>query len=116
MGLWLIQQSRKEWQRQGLDVSFDEMERAARGAEPFKCFIDPDDPVFVTPGNQVQRIKDYCQRTGQSVPETDGEIVRCIYESLAMKYKYTFDNLKECTGSDFKAIHMVGGGTQANLL
>ena len=92
------------------------MEAMAREAKPFKCFIDPDAQVFVTPGNQVQRIKDFCKATGQEVPETDGEVVRCIYESLAMKYKFTFDTLKDCTGSDFKAIHMVGGGTKDGFL
>ncbi len=116
IGLWVIQETRRQFRRDGKEYSFSDMEKMAREAEPFKCFIDPDDPVFVTPGDQVKRIKDYCQRTGQRIPETDGEVVRCIYESLAMKYKYTFENLKNCTGSDFKAIHMVGGGTQANLL
>lgn len=116
IGLWIIQETRRQFRRDGKEYSFGDMEIMAREAEPFKCFIDPDDPVFVPPGNQAQRIKDFCKKTGQRIPETDGEIVRCIYESLAMKYKYTFESLKECTSSDFKAIHMVGGGTQAQLL
>lgn len=116
IGLWIIQETRRQFKRDGKDYSYADMEAMAREAEPFKCFIDPDAQVFVTPGNQVQRIKDFCKSTGQRVPETDGEVVRCIYESLAMKYKYTFDNLKECTGEDFKAIHMVGGGTKDGFL
>lgn len=116
IGLWIIQETRRQFRRDGKEYSFGDMEIMAREAEPFKCFIDPDDPVFVPPGNQAQRIKDFCKKTGQRIPETDGEIVRCIYESLAMKYKYTFESLKECTSNDFKAIHMVGGGTQAQLL
>lgn len=116
IGLWIIQETRRQFKRDGKEYSYADMEKMAREAEPFKCFIDPDDPVFMPPGNQVQRIKDYCKKTGQRVPETDGEVVRCIYESLAMKYKYTFDSLKECTGSDFKAIHMVGGGTKDGFL
>ncbi len=116
IGLWIIQETRRQFKRDGKDYSYADMEAMAREATPFKCFIDPDAQVFVTPGNQVQRIKDFCKATGQAVPETDGEVVRCIYESLAMKYKFTFDNLKECTGSDFKAIHMVGGGTKDGFL
>jgi len=116
IGLWIIQETRRQFKRDGKDYSYADMEAMAREAEPFKCFIDPDAQVFVTPGNQVQRIKDFCKKTGQAVPETDGEVVRCIYESLAMKYKFTFDNLKDCTGSDFKAIHMVGGGTKDGFL
>lgn len=116
MGLWLIQQSRKEWQRQGLDVSFDEMERAARGAEPFKCFIDPDAPDFVTPGNMPKRVQEYCKRTGQFVPETMGEILRCIYESLALKYKYAIEILENITNKKYEYIHMIGGGIKDSLL
>lgn len=116
IGLWIIQETRRQFKRDGKEYSYADMEAMAREAKPFKCFIDPDAQVFVTPGNQVQRIKDFCKQTGQAVPETDGEVVRCIYESLAMKYKFTFDNLKDCTGSDFKAIHMVGGGTKDGFL
>jgi len=116
IGLWIIQETRRQFKRDGKDYSYADMEAMAREATPFKCFIDPDAQVFVTPGNQVQRIKDFCKATGQQVPETDGEVVRCIYESLAMKYKFTFNNLKECTGNDFKAIHMVGGGTKDGFL
>ncbi len=116
IGLWIIQETRRQFKRDGKDYSYADMEKMAREATPFKCFIDPDDPLFMPPGNQVQRIKDYCKKTGQAVPETDGEVVRCIYESLALKYKHTFNSLKDCTGSDFKAIHMVGGGTKDGFL
>jgi len=116
IGLWIIQETRRQFKRDGKEYSYADMEKMAREATPFKCFIDPDDPLFMPPGNQVQRIKDYCKKTGQAVPETDGEVVRCIYESLALKYKHTFNSLKDCTGSDFKAIHMVGGGTKDGFL
>ena len=116
IGLWIIQETRRQFKRDGKEYSYADMEKMAREATAFKCFIDPDDPVFMPPGNQVQRIKDYCKKTGQAVPETDGEVVRCIYESLALKYKHTFNSLKDCTGSDFKAIHMVGGGTKDGFL
>lgn len=116
MGLWLIQQSRKEWKRQGLDVSFDEMENSAKTAEPFKCFVNPDDSVFALPGNLPKRVQEFCKATEQFVPENMGEILRCIYESLAMKYKHTFETLKKITGKNYNCIHMIGGGIKDNLL
>ncbi len=116
MGLWLIQQSRNEWKRQGLDVSFDEMEKAAKEAEAFKCFIDPDAPDFVTPGNMPKRVQEYCKRTGQYVPQTMGEILRCIYQSLALKYKYAIEILENITGKKYEFIHMIGGGIKDGLL
>ena len=81
MGLWLIQESRRQWIREGFDVSYAGLEREALEIEPFRCFIDPDDPSFEMPGNQPRRVQEYCRRTGQPVPETRGEIMRCIYES-----------------------------------
>lgn len=116
IGLWIIQETRRQFKRDGKDYSYADMERMAREAKPMQCFIDPDDPRFTPPGNQIQRIREFCKETGQYVPETDGEIVRCIYESLAMKYKYTFENLQKCTGKTFEAIHMVGGGTKDGFL
>ena len=116
MGLWLIQQSRNEWKRQGLDVSFDEMEKAAKEAEPFKCFIDPDAPDFVAPGNMPKRVTEYCKKTGQFVPTTMGEILRCIYQSLALKYKYSIEHLEQLTGKKYDCVHMIGGGIKDNLL
>ncbi len=116
IGLWVIQETRRQFKRDGKDYSYADMENLAREAKPMQCFIDPDDPRFTPPGNQIQRIRDYCKETGQYVPQTDGEIVRCIYESLAMKYKHTFEDLKKCTGKNFEAIHMVGGGTKDGFL
>ncbi len=116
IGLWMIQETRRQFKREGKEYSYADMEMMARESQGFKSFIDPDDPVFATPGNQTERIREFCRKTGQSVPKTDGEIVRCIYESLAMKYKYTFENLQECTGKTFGAIHMVGGGTKDGFL
>ncbi len=116
IGLWMIQETRRQFRRDGKEYTYAEMEQLARAAKPFACFIDPDDPRFAPPGNQIQRIKDFCKETNQYVPQTDGEVIRCIYESLAMKYKYTFEQLKKCTGKDFKTIHMVGGGTKDGFL
>lgn len=115
-GLWLIQESRRQWIREGKEYSYAELEKLALECEPFKCFIDPDAPEFAPMGNLPRRVKEYCERTGQYVPQTAGEIIRCIYESLALKYRYTFDGIKECTGKDYDRIHVMGGGTKDKLL
>lgn len=116
MGLWLIQESRRQWIREGEDVSYGDLEREALAAEPLRCFIDPDADDFVRPGNLPRRVQEYCRRTGQYVPATRGEIMRCIYESLAMKYRYTFHAIREVTGLEYRVIHMIGGGTKDRLL
>lgn len=116
IGLWLIQESRRQWQRQGEDYSYADLEKLALASEPFKCFIDPDAPEFVPHGNIPKRVQEFCEKTGQYVPQTVGEIMRCIYESLAMKYKLTFEKLRECTQKDYPVIHIIGGGTKDGLL
>ena len=116
IGLWLIQESRRQWQREGKDYSYADLEKLALSEEPFKCFIDPDAPEFVPQGNIPERVHEFCRKTGQYVPESVGEIMRCIYESLAMKYRMTFEKLCECTGKDYPVIHVIGGGTKDGLL
>ncbi|MBQ8683293.1 MAG: rhamnulokinase [Clostridia bacterium] len=116
MGLWLIQESRRQWIREGYDVSYADLEREALEVEPFKCFINPDDDSFVSPGNLPRRVQEFCERTGQYVPQTRGEIMRCIYESLAMKYRYTHYAVSAVTGLTYNTIHMIGGGTKDRLL
>ncbi len=116
MGLWLIQESRRQWRREGTEVGFDTLEKEALASEPFRCYVDVDDPSFETAGNLPKRVKQYCERTGQYVPQTRGEIMRCIYQSLAMKYKYTFENLHELTGKEYHRINILGGGIKDKLL
>lgn len=116
IGLWLIQESRRQWQREGKDYSYADLEKLALSEEPFKCFIDPDAPEFVPQGNIPERVREFCIKTGQYVPESVGEIMRCIYESLAMKYRMTFEKLCECTGKNYPVIHVIGGGTKDGLL
>ncbi|MBE7030786.1 MAG: rhamnulokinase [Ruminococcaceae bacterium] len=116
MGLWLIQESRRTWNRQGNNFSFNDLEKAALACKPFQCFIDPDYPAFGKMGDIPKRIQEYCEKTGQYVPQTVGEIVRCIYESLALKYRHSFLNLQKITGKQFAGIHIVGGGTKDPLL
>lgn len=116
IGLWLIQESRRHWNRHGSDYSYADLEKLALASEPFKCFIDPDAPEFVPHGNIPQRVRDYCRRTDQPIPETVGEVMRCIYESLALKYRMTLEALEDCTGKTYPAIHVIGGGTKDTLL
>ena len=116
IGLWLIQESRRQWIREGMEYSFMELETLAKEAEPFKCFIDPDAPEFTPAGNIPKRIREYCEKSGQYVPQTVGEIMRCIYESLALKYKAAISELEECTGKKFETLYMIGGGTKDKFL
>ncbi|MCI5905284.1 MAG: rhamnulokinase [Oscillospiraceae bacterium] len=116
IGLWLIQESRRQFRREGKEYSFADLEKLALECEPFKCFIDPDAPEFVPVGNIPERVREYCRRTNQPVPESVGEVMRCIYESLALKYRLTFDEIRECTGKEYRKIHLVGGGTKDGML
>ncbi len=115
-GLWLIQESRRQWIREGSEYSYAQLEEMALNSKPFQCFIDPDAAEFGVMGNLPKRVKEYCEKTGQYIPETVGEIVRCIYESLALKYRLTFDGIMECTGKKYDRIHVMGGGTKDKLL
>ena len=116
IGLWLIQESRRAWCKQGREYSYAELERLALEAAPLRCFIDPDAPEFAPPGDIPKRVQEFCEKTGQYVPVTPGEVMRCIYESLALKYRYAMEQLQEMTGKDFCALHILGGGTKDRLL
>ena len=116
IGLWLIQESRRQFRRDGNDFSFADLEKLALDTEPFKCFIDPDAPKFVPVGNIPKRVQEYCSKTGQAIPSSVGEIMRCIYESLALKYRQTFDEIKRCTGKEYSKIYLMGGGTKDGML
>ena len=116
MGLWLIQESRRQWIREGEQVSYADLEREALAAEPFRCFIDCDAPEFETSGDLPARVRQFCRKTGQYVPETRGEVMRCIYESLAMKYKQNMKALSQVTGKNYHRLHMLGGGIKDTLL
>lgn len=116
IGLWLIQEARRQYRREGKEYSYNDLEKYSVTAKPFQYFIDPDAPEFVAPGNIPERVRAYCSRTGQGRPETVGEIMRCIYESLAMAYRYAFEQIQDCTGKIYRNIHMLGGGTKDTLL
>ncbi len=116
IGLWFIQETRRFLNKQGMEYSFADLEREAVNAAPLRCFIDPDAPEFVPPGDIPSRVKAYCEKTGQYVPQTLGEVMRCIYESLAMKYRHTLEEITECTGKKYNKIYMVGGGIKDTFL
>ena len=116
MGLWLLQETRRQWKREGKDVSFDEMEKAALSAKLFKAFIDPEDPMFEAAGNMPQRVWEYCKKTDQALPENDGEILRCIYDSLAMKYRQSLIELSRETEVNYEQLNIFGGGIKDKLL
>jgi sugar (pentulose or hexulose) kinase len=116
MGLWLAQECRRTWQSQGTPYTWDELVAQAAQAEPFRSLVDPDDPLFLPMGDMPARIREFCQRTGQPVPETVGQMMRTVYESLALKYRLVFDTLQELTGRTLRRLHIVGGGTKNKLL
>ncbi|NLF16407.1 MAG: rhamnulokinase [Lentisphaerae bacterium] len=116
MGLWLIQECRRDWQRRGQAVSFDEMMHLAEAAEPFRSLIDPNAAVFVAPGAMPERIAAFCRDSGQPVPETPGQILRCAMESLALRYGLAVQELEQLTGRRLERLHLVGGGSRDDLL
>ncbi|MBE7022068.1 MAG: rhamnulokinase [Ruminococcaceae bacterium] len=116
MGLWIVQECRRQWEREGKSFSFSDLEQAARKAAPHRSFINPDDPSFAPPGNMPRRIREFCEKTGQPVPETEGEIIRCAMESLALKCRMVSDALEDVQGKKLEAIHMLGGGIKDTML
>ena len=116
MGLWLVQESRRWWQRGGESISFPLLEQEAAQAEPLCAFVQPDDPSFEAPGDMPARVQAYCAEHGQPVPATRGALVRCMYESLALQYRLTCAHIEAITGEHYPALHVVGGGSQSAML
>ena len=115
-GLWLIQETRRDLAKTDRKYSYNELEILARESQKFRSFIDPDAPELSAHGNLPDKIKTYCKKTGQPVPETIGQLVRCIYESLAMKYRLALEQISECTDKKFDVLHLMGGGTKDGFL
>jgi len=116
MGLWLLQSVRRIWMKEGVELSYSEITNLAEESEPFQYFVNPDDDSFLNPPNMESAIKEFCKRTHQKVPKTKGEIIRCILESLAFRYKEVFETLEELLGKHIRILHIVGGGSQNTLL
>jgi len=115
-GLWLIQECKRQWDKEGVNHSFAELASMAEAATPFTAFIDPDDAVFASPGNMPGKIRDFCEKTGQAVPNSFGQILRVATESLAMKYRHVYGNICHLTGRTYSRLHAGGGGIQNEML
>ncbi len=116
MGLWLVQECRRAWERAGTTYDYSHLARVAVEATPFRSLIDPDDSSFILPVDMPGAIADYCRRTEQPAPAEPGAFVRCALESLALKYRWVLECMEHMLGRSIKVIHVVGGGCQNQLL
>jgi len=116
MGLWLVQECRRAWERAGTVYSYDELMRQAETAPPFVSLVNPDEPSFLLPANMPAALADFCRKTGQPAPDSVGATVRCALESLALCYRWVLERLETLTGQRAEVIHIVGGGSQNALL
>jgi rhamnulokinase len=116
MGLWLVQECRRQWVREGREYSYAELTSAAASAKPLAALINPDDAPFGAPGEMPAKIDDFCTRTGQAPPQDVGAYVRACLDSLALTYRRTLEGLEDILGTRINTIHIVGGGVQNELL
>lgn len=115
-GLWLVQECRRAFAKAGTEYSYAELTEMASAAPAFGAFIEPDDESFVAPENMPDAIMEFCKRTRQQPPQSEGAFVRCALESLALKYRWVLEKLEELRGAKIEVLHIVGGGTQNKLL
>ena len=115
-GMWLLEQCRKEWEKAGRDYSYPAIVSLPKRATPFRRFVNPDDPRFANPPSMTEAIKAYCRETGQPEPVEDDEFIRCIFESLAFRYKEVLALLSEMAPFPIRKLHVIGGGSMNNLL
>lgn len=116
MGLWIFQQCRATWEKEGTSLSYDALVEMALTAKPLTAFVNPDDLAFLTPGDHPRLVREMCQKSGQPVPETRGAVARVVLESLALAYRQVIKQLAAVSGQEVKVIHIVGGGSQNTLL
>jgi rhamnulokinase len=116
MGLWIVQQCRAAWEAQGHTYSYSDLARLAQGAPALRSLVDPNDARFLPPGDHPRLVQALCAERGQPVPQTHGEIVRCVFESLALAYRDVLQTLHALAGRASEAIHIVGGGARNALL
>jgi rhamnulokinase len=115
-GMWLLEQCRKEWESQGTKYTYPEIVALSGSTAGFQSLIDPDHPSFANPESMTKAIADYCIKTQQRAPETDAEFIRCIFDSLALKYRFVLDNLQKIAPFKIEKLHVIGGGSQNRLL
>lgn len=116
MGMWLLEECRRTWEKENLPTHIPTLLADAARAEAFASLVDPDAPEFLAPGDMPTRIRDYCARTGQRVPGSQGAVVRCILEGLALAHRRALRQAAELAGRDIRRIHLVGGGSRNDLL
>ena len=110
-GMWLYERCRKEWPEEVRQLSHPELQGSAMQVEAFRSIINPDDKAFANPSSMIEAIQTYCRKTGQAVPETPAEICRCIFDSLALRYRQVFGWLKDFANFDLNVLHVIGGGS-----
>ena len=115
-GLWLVQQCKRSFAAAGKAYDYAELVRLAEAAPPFRSLINPDDTLFLSPTDMPEVIRAFCRETGQPVPDSDGALVRCCLESLALMYGTVIGWIEELTGERIEVIHIVGGGSRNALL
>ncbi|GBU08633.1 rhamnulokinase [Bacteroidales bacterium] len=115
-GMWLLEQCISEWKKQGKSYSYPQLVAMAMESEAFMCFVDSDHPSFAKPDSMTKAIVDFCVHTKQRAPQTDAQFVRCIFESLALKYKYVLNLLHKISPFTIEVLHVIGGGAQNKLL
>jgi rhamnulokinase len=116
MGLWLVQQCKRSFDARGKVHDYGELAQLAAKAPPLRSLVNPDDTRFLNPPDMVGAIREFCRETRQPAPGSEGELVRCAYESLALKYRQVLHWLEELTGNPIEAIHIVGGGSRSRML
>ena len=115
-GLWLEQELMREWIGKGATVTYSDLQEAAENTPAFTSLIDPNDTVFLKPGDMTGRIQEYCKGTGQPAPMSIGEHMRCVYESLALNYRMVMRQLEEITRTAYSRLHIIGGGSRNRVL
>ena len=115
-GMWLYERCRKEWPEEVRKLSHPELQGSAMKVEAFRSIINPDDKAFANPPSMIEAIQQYCRETGQTVPETPAEICRCIFDSLALRYRQVFLWLKEFATFELNVLHIIGGGSLNKFL
>lgn len=115
-GLWIVQECRREWAKAGKEYTYDRLTEMAEQAQPLKSLIDPRDTRFIKPNDMPEKIASYCHETNQAPPETPGETIRCVLESLALSYYNVLREIHDVTGREIRYLHIVGGGSKNELL
>ena len=116
MGMWLLQECRRQWAKTGKNYTYDELTNLAAEAPALKSFVYVGDNRFLPPGDMAERIQAFCRESGQPIPQTHADVVRCILESLALEYRWGTEKLRELSGKALRVIHIFGGGSRNRLL